>query len=124
MKTEQKSYCGVVVRGDGSAGRDYDVPTANLDFLPRPRIRHGVYAAKIKYASKNYFGLVCWGVGRPAKFEVHLFKFKGNLLGKKITVTLCKRLSELIAWESKERMRQKIYHDIDLALQYFARVTK
>ena len=124
MKVLRPTYKGLVVRGDGSAGRDYDLPTANLDFQPRPRIRYGVYTATIKLASKKFFGIACWGVGRPAKFEVHLFKFHGNLLGKKITVTLGKRLSELVAWESKERMRQKIYHDVDLARQYFARVVK
>lgn len=119
MKIPHLMYQGIVIRGDGSASRDYNVPTANLDFLPRPKIRYGVYAATIKYASKKYFGLVCWGAGSPAKFEVHLFEFHEDLYGKKITVTLGERLSNLVPWESKKLMRQKINHDLDLALQYF-----
>jgi riboflavin kinase/FMN adenylyltransferase len=120
MKNARPVYSGVVVKGDGLAGREFDVPTANLDFRPRPRIRHGVYAAKIRYGRRRFNGIVCWGVGRPGKFEVHLFGFRGQLLGKKITVEIHRRLSELVTWQSKERMRQKIQHDIDLARQYFS----
>ncbi len=119
MKKDRPTYRGLVVRGEGLAGHDYDVPTANLDFSPRPKIRHGVYAARITVNGKKYSGIVCWGVGQPAKFEAHLFKFRGNLLGKKLTVVIHQRLSELVTWQSKERMRQKIQHDIDLARQFF-----
>lgn len=121
MILSRPTFIGRVVRGDGFANKDFAVPTANLDFYPRPKIRYGVYAAQVWLGNKKFQGVVCWGVGEPAKFEVHLFKYNGNLLGRKLKVTLYKRLSELIKWESTERMRQKIYADLDLARQYFGK---
>ena len=108
---------GTVVKGDGVASRDYNLPTANLD-VKEPGIDTGVYAAHVRYKDQPYKAIVCYGVGNPAKFEVHLFDFDGDLTGEELTVGLIDKVSELIPWQSKERMRQKILHDIQLVREY------
>ena len=119
-------YTGVVIQGDGEAGRDFDVPTANVALRPLPRIRHGVYAASIELADHLMRGIVSWGAGsgKMHKFEVHLFDFEGDLVGKTLSVTLLKRVGEWIPWTSKERMRQKIWNDIAAAHEWFAEQRK
>lgn len=119
-------YTGVVIQGDGEAGRDFDVPTANLALSPLPGIRHGVYAASIELANHHMHGIVSWGAGsgKMHKFEVHLFDFEGDLVGKTLTVTLLKRVGEWIPWTSKERMRQKIWNDISAAHEWFGAYKK
>lgn len=119
-------YTGVVIQGDGEASRDFDVPTANLALRPLPRIRYGVYAASIELADHRMRGIVSWGAGsgRVQKFEVHLFDFEGDLVGKTLSVTLLKRVGEWIPWTSKERMRQKIWNDIAAAHEWFAQQEK
>lgn len=110
----------MVIKGDGIASRDFDVPTANLDLHPLPRIRYGIYAASVILADHPMRAIVCWGAGKPPKFEVHLFEFEGDLLGKTLEVQLLKRIGELVPWISKERMRQKIWSDVALVREWFA----
>ena len=101
------------------AGRDYDTPTANLD-LPRDiDLEFGVYAAVTHYEDKEYHSTVCYGVGDPPKFEVHLFNFDKNILGEELNVDIIEQVSELVPWESIERMRQKILHDLEMARDVF-----
>lgn len=114
MQENRHIYIGTVVEGDGIAARDYDMPTANLSFHDEIRLDTGVYAAVITYNETPYEGVVCYGVGNPKKFEAHLFGFNGELVGEKLSVELIEKVSELIPWQSKERMRQKIFHDIEL----------
>lgn len=114
MQETRHIYTGTVVRGDGIASRDYDMPTANLEFHDEIDLDTGVYAAVITYNNTPFEGVVCYGVGLPRKFEAHLFDFTGELLGETLSVELIEKVSELIPWQSKDRMRQKIFHDIEL----------
>ncbi len=115
----KKIITGIVERGDGISLRDYGIPTANLDLKGiDPGISFGVYAARVKSPFGTYLGALCYGVGEPPKFEVHLLGFEGNLLGRELSVEVVEKVSELIAWTSRERMRQKIVHDIQLVLDF------
>lgn len=113
-------YKGIVIKGDGVASRDFDVPTANLHFRPLPRVRYGIYTASVKVNGFLKQGIVSWGPGITRKFEVHLFDFTGDLVGKGLSVTLLKRVGEWVPWTSQERMRQKIWNDIAAAHEWFA----
>ena len=110
---------GTVVRGDGIAGKEFNIPTANLFFADPLKLDFGVYAATVYYQEDNYDAVVVYGAGQEPKFEVHLFDFSGDLYGKDIKVKVLKKVSEIMPWVSKERMRQKILHDIELVLGYF-----
>ncbi len=109
-----------VVRGDGVSGPIYHLPTANFAFKERLPLQDGVYAGRVTVEGERYHAVIVYGVGEPPKFEAHLFDFDGDLVGKVLGVSIEKKLSELIPWVSVERMRQKILHDVALAVEYFA----
>jgi len=71
-----------------------------------------------EYKGQKFESVVCYGVGDPVKFEVHLFELDSDLLGEDLKVELLFKVSELIPWQSKERMRQKIFHDVELVHDY------
>lgn len=111
-----KRFKGIVVEGDGLAGPALGAPTANLD-LKNVHLDSGVYAAFADYNGNRYDATVCYGVGEPPKFEVHIFDFDKNILGEELAVEIVEKVSELVPWESTERMRQKILHDFEMAQQ-------
>ncbi|MCH8049466.1 riboflavin kinase [Patescibacteria group bacterium] len=113
MFVKPKTISGTVIVGEGLAELDYGVPTANLDVRPED-MEFGVFAALVDYQGTTYHAAVCYGVKSPPKFEVHLFDFEGDLFGQTLTVKIVAKVSELVAWQSKERMRQKILHDLEL----------
>lgn len=114
---------GVVEKGLGIALRDFDVPTANLAIEGRLELETGVYAAITEYKGKKFESIVCYGTGDEGKkFEVHLFDFDQYIYGDTLDVEMIEKVSEIIPWHSKERMRQKIVHDLQLVKAVFERV--
>ncbi len=122
MQKQHPLFRGTVIRGDQLAGLEFGVPTANLDIAPD--LEYGVYAARAMFEHQIYDAVVCYGVGDPPKFEVHMFDFEGDLLGRMLDVELVEKVSELVAWQSTERMRQKIYHDLEMAQHVLQRKKK
>lgn len=114
MFVKSGSIIGRVIKGEGIAGREYGTPTANLDVADLS-LDFGVYAAIVKYQKQQFGATVCYGVGEPAKFEVHLHDFSGDLLGQKLKIKIIEKVSELVDWQSTEQMRQKILHDIKMS---------
>jgi len=119
MKRKNAQFIGIVERGEGIALQDYDIATANLCFDSIIPLDSGVYAAFTEYNGKIYQSIVCYGVGVPKKFEVHLFGFEKEIYGEILQVTVVEKVSEIIPWESRERMRQKIIHDVELVQEVF-----
>lgn len=111
----------IVVKGDGVSGPIYHLPTANLRFDERLPVEDGVYVGKAMWDKQSFNAVIVYGVGDPPKFEAHLLGFEGDLLGQMIKVELYKKIGEIIPWVSVERMRQKILHDMTLALEYFSK---
>lgn len=124
MVFKNGKYIGVVTEGEGIAFRDFDVPTANLSFEEEVNVEPGVYAALTEYRGKEYESVLCYGVGEPPKFEVHLFDFNDKIYGETLKVGIVEKVSEVIPWDSKERMRQKIIHDLELVRALFKRKRK
>lgn len=114
-------YRGIVVTGDGVAGRDLGVPTANLD-LKNIKLEPGIYAAYTEHDGIKHRSTVCYGAGDPMKFEVHLFDFDDDILGDEISVEIIEQVSEFMPWTSMERMRQKVLHDLEMAAQLFDQI--
>ncbi len=111
---------GKVIQGDGIAGFEFGVPTANLDLKEWPEVGKGVYAAVVEVDSWRFQGVVSYG-GNPLKFEVHLLNFDGDLVGRTMTVELLDKVSEFLPWNTKERLRQKILHDVQMTREIFRR---
>lgn len=89
---------GEVVHGN-EIGRTLDMPTANQ--IPDARKilpPFGVYASKVVFEGKQYYGVTNLGVKptipgeNQAGAETCLLHFKGNLYGKNLQVELCRFL--------------------------------
>ncbi len=81
---------GLVVHGD-KRGRDLGYPTANMQ-LPRDcRLRHGIYAVRMKIDGTWHDGVASFG-RRPTfddgapRLETFVFDFAGDLYGKRVEV--------------------------------------
>lgn len=124
MGKTPRRYSGVVVKGEGIAGRDFNVPTANIGLKEDPKLEHGVYAVRVLKDGWEFPGALCWGVGDPSKFEVHLLNFSGDLIGKTLDIEIIEKVSELFSYASKERLRQKIQHDVQQVQKVFDKQNK
>jgi len=81
---------GAVAHGD-KRGRDLGYPTANMH-LPRDcRLRHGIYAVRMRIDSVWHDGVASFG-SRPTfddgapRLETFVFDFSGDLYGRKVDV--------------------------------------
>jgi riboflavin kinase/FMN adenylyltransferase len=85
-------YCiiGPVIEGQ-KLGRTIGFPTANILPDSSCRLRHGVYAVRVKLGDATYNGVANFG-RRPtvqngaALLEIHLFDFTDNLYGLQLRV--------------------------------------
>ncbi len=84
---------GVVQRGD-RRGRELGYPTANLALGDYQRPKYGIYAVRVTLDDgSEYPGVASLGV-RPTfdppqeLLEAHLFRFDGDLYGRKVEVAL------------------------------------
>ncbi len=114
---------GKVIHG-ANYGRKLGFPTANLDrrqyIREKMKIKFGVWAGEAQFKIKNlkfknYLAGVVVGpvdkTGLP-KLEAHLIGFKGNLYGKKITITLQKYLRSFKKFKNEEELKKQITIDI------------
>lgn len=121
---EDITISGKVIHGE-KYGRKIGFPTANLDRRSYSRrkqnIKFGIYAGHVEFKDlkikrlKDYPAGVIVGPldksGLP-KLEAHLIGFKGNLYGKKITVTLQKYLRPFKKFKSEAELKRQIKKDI------------
>jgi len=107
-----------VVRGDGLGVR-LGFPTANLD-TPREKILPpGVFAVRVRLPDgREKGGMANVGTrptlgdsgGRP-RAEVHIFRFRENLVGKELTVSFVKKIREERRFASLELLRRRLTLD-------------
>ncbi len=83
---------GEVVHGE-KLGRQLGFPTANVRLAPSCRLRHGIYAVRLKVDGVTYGGVANFGrrptvtdTGAPL-LETFVFDFSGDLYGKTVEVT-------------------------------------
>ncbi len=81
---------GEVIHGQ-KLGRTLGFPTANLQLDPSSRLRHGIYAVRVRGDRLNHGGVASYGRrptfdNGPPLLEVVLFDFEGDLYGQVIEV--------------------------------------
>lgn len=103
---------GTVIKGQGLAGKMFGTPTANLELQAPLDIPTGVYIGRTSYKGAAMPSVICYGTDNNRKFEVHLLGFSGDLLGETLSVEIGDKVSDLIPWESEEKMREKIFDDV------------
>ncbi len=112
------ALCGRVVRGD-RLGRKLGFPTANLQIGRWPPPLSGVFAVQVEgIADHPWPGVANVGlrptVGgrRRPVVEVHLFGFEGDLYGRLLEVSFCRKLRDEKRFPSLEALREQIGRDI------------
>lgn len=114
---------GKVVQGD-QYGKKLGYPTANIDRRQyswrKMKIRFGIYAGFVQILNlkskilNHKAGIVIGPLDkhRLPKIEAHLIGFKGNLYGKRITVSLKKYLRPFAKYKTIEELKKQIAADI------------
>jgi len=107
---------GNVIAGD-RRGRELGFPTANIALGADSRLRHGVYAVRLRRAD----GTVLDGVasfGRRPTFdngapllEVHAFDFSGDLYGEEVVVSFFGWLRPELRFDSAETLVAAMHRD-------------
>ena len=115
---------GEVVHGN-KIGRTMGFPTANI-CVDENRIMptEGVYATITKYEGKIYPSVTNYG-GKPTfkdnkiLLETNIFDFGEELYGKKISVIFLKKLRNIVAFSSKEELKNQLNTDKKESLKIF-----
>jgi len=107
---------GPVVSGHGR-GRQLGYPTANL--APPPAVvlpADGIYAVRVEAGGRLHDGMMHLGpaptfdIAQP-RLEVHLFDFRGELLGKTIRIHFVSFLREVLRFDSADQLVAQIKAD-------------
>ncbi len=110
---------GKVVKG---ARRKIGFTTANIVYMGQ---LHGVYAVYVHIDGRKYSGVANIGYaptfGRRKKMlEVHILRFKENIIGKRIDVKLVKKLRNEKKFASADELTRQIKKDVKRAKSVLA----
>lgn len=112
---------GEVIKGAGRGSRILGYPTAN--FVPQQEIvpKEGVYAVKVTIPHYETLKGVA-NIGKNPTFgnidisyEVHIFDFQENIVGKTIRVHFIERIRDEKKFNSADELKENIAHDIAMA---------
>ncbi len=111
---------GKVIKGAGRGGKLLHTPTANIAVEKAVPLKEGVYAVRVAFGSKTYDAVANIGKNptfgdMPVSYEVHIFNFSGNLLGKKIRVDFIARIRDEKKFPNVKALETQIKKDIKKA---------
>lgn len=110
---------GPVIHGE-KRGRDLGYPTANMALAPGCRLRHGVYAVRVRRAGAEYAGVASFGRrpmfdnGAPL-LETHVFDFAGDLYGEMLDVAFVDYIRPEAKFDTLEALIAQMDADSALA---------
>ena len=111
---------GEVIAGD-RRGRTLGFPTANLRLGDDCRLRHGIYAVRLRRADGTYHDGVA-SFGRRPTFdngapvlEVHVLDFSGDFYGERVTVTFVDWIRPEARFDSIEALVAEMNKDLTIA---------
>jgi riboflavin kinase/FMN adenylyltransferase len=116
------SLGGKVVKGD-RRGRNLGFPTANLDIQPDQALPgDGVYATITHTDKESLPSVTNIGVrptfgGSKRMVETYILDFEGNLLGRKLTIDLVKKLRNEERFNTIEALKAQMARDVAQARQ-------
>lgn len=119
---------GKVIKGAGRGSSILGYPTANIEPFQEIIPKEGVYAVRVTlpHLSKTYKGVANIGKNptfgnKNLSYEVHIFDFMENLLGKDIRVHFIERLRDEKKFSSPHELKQNIANDIEEAKKIFSK---
>jgi riboflavin kinase/FMN adenylyltransferase len=111
---------GTVIPGD-RRGRELGFPTANLRMPPDFRLRHGIYAVRVKRpVGPGLDGVASYGRrptfdnGAPL-LEIYVFDFSGSLYGEELAVTFVDWIRPELRFESVAALVGQMNGDVTAA---------
>jgi riboflavin kinase/FMN adenylyltransferase len=116
---EEWTVVGVVVAGE-RRGRQLGWPTANVDVDGDPLPPDGVYAGLVSvegllggpFPAAVSVGSNPTFAGTSRTVEAHLLDFDGDLYGRRVQVTACRRLRDTLAFGSVAELLAAVEDDI------------
>lgn len=109
------NFQGTVIKGNGEAGVQYHLPTANI-FVEA--LGEGVFFGRTNYQHEWFPSLICIrNSGKNKILETHLFGFEGDLYHQHIEVQVDGKIRNLTPFISHDDMRKQIVIDIAVAKQ-------
>ncbi|HMK56153.1 MAG TPA: bifunctional riboflavin kinase/FAD synthetase [Dissulfurispiraceae bacterium] len=113
---------GVVIKGAGRGNALLNTPTANLDTDNELLPKEGVYAVRVSIGDHIYDGVANLGSNPTFKegkmsYEVHIFDFCENLLGKPLRLHFIGRIRDEKKFARIEDLFDQIRMDINSARQ-------
>jgi riboflavin kinase / FMN adenylyltransferase len=116
---------GVVIKGAGRGTSLLDTPTANISTENELIPKEGVYAVRVSFGGRVHDGVANLGKNPTFKdgvlsYEVHIFDFHRDLLGKRIRVHFLKRIRDEKKFSSVEDLFDHINMDINKAKEILA----
>ncbi len=108
------------VRHGHKRGRELGYPTANLRLADDTRLRHGIYAVRVRVGDRVHDGVASFGRrptfdnGAPL-LEAFLFDFAGDLYGRLLDVELVGWIRGEERFDSAEALVERMHRDSDEA---------
>jgi len=124
---------GKVIKGAGRGGKLLHTPTANLALEKPAPLKEGVYAVQVSFEGQRVKGSKgqrsgVANIGKnptfgkmPLSYEVHIFNFEGNLLGKRLRVDFIKRIRDEKKFPNITSLEKEIKKDIKKAKEILSR---
>jgi riboflavin kinase/FMN adenylyltransferase len=118
---------GIVVKGK-QIGRTIGFPTANLEMTDKQKLipANGVYITFAQVDDAQLPAVMNIGVkptvsdAQIRQVEIHLLNMQIDLYGKKLTISLLKKIRDEQSFPSIEVLKQQIEKDVTVARAYFA----
>ncbi|WLV25804.1 bifunctional riboflavin kinase/FAD synthetase [Aciduricibacillus chroicocephali] len=119
---------GTVIHGS-KRGRELGWRTANM-FVENDVLlpRKGVYAVKVLYADKTFYGMASLGYNPTFQYdnpdirmEVHIFDFQKEIYGEQITVEWHRYIRDEMKFSNIDELIARIAEDEEIIRAYFAK---
>ena len=117
------TYKGTVISGEQQA-RKLNVPTANIE--PKDfHLKGGVYACivKILESETEHHSMCYTDDRRSGLLEAHILDWDSDLYGKKIQITVLKKLRDPEEYKSFNYLLELINNDLEQTRLYFKKQT-
>jgi riboflavin kinase/FMN adenylyltransferase len=108
---------GKVIRGKGRGQKILHIPTANITTPVEISPKEGVYAVRIGWEGNIFNGVANIGKNptfgnADVSYEVHIFNFSGNLLGKNLRIYFLDRIRNEQTFPDTESLEKRIREDM------------
>jgi riboflavin kinase/FMN adenylyltransferase len=112
------SVIGIVIEGAKRGKSLLNMPTANIAVFNELLPKDGVYAVTVELDGRRYDGAANIGYNptfeeKKFSFEVHILRFRREVLGKTLRVSFIKRIRDEKKFSGAEALKSQLKHDVE-----------